>query len=105
MPSRAVAGGMDRKARERRETARPADAQQAGGRRDMAWDASLGRILAGARSVARRAGPPAVFPPPGVAALATRPAACAVAARAMAPPAVGSPLTRARLAGAGPVAL
>jgi hypothetical protein len=36
IPSRAVAGGMDRKARERHENTRPVDAQQAGDLRDMA---------------------------------------------------------------------
>ena len=59
----------------------------------------LGGILAGARSVARRAGLPAVIPPPGFPALATRSAARAVAARTMAPWGGRALLIRAKLAG------
>src|SRR6266700_7970435 len=62
-------------------------------------------ILAGARSVARRAGLPAVISPPGFPALATRPAARAVAARTMAPWRGRSLLTRAKLAGGRAVTL
>ena len=59
-------------------------------------------ILAGARSVARRTGLPAVIPPPGFPALATRPVARAVAARSMAPWGGRSLLIRAKLAVTAP---
>src|SRR5215470_7895629 len=60
----------------------------------------MGHALAGARSAARRTGLPAAIPPPGVPAMATRPATRAVAARAMAPWA-GPLFIRAMPAGAG----